>query len=154
MAVAGLGDFPPVFLASRRVLGGNQAEVGHEATGRVEAHEVVQLGNESHGREGVDTPEAPEGRDDGGVPGIEADQLEPLVETPEAFFDVFEGEQIVLEHPLVFLVLKTKATQPEPMPLAPCLLPAVPGPAVAQDQLAHSMASPDQIAVGILAGAT
>src|SRR5262249_4914884 len=139
---------------SRRVLGGNQAEVGHEATGRVEAHEVVQLGNESHGREGVDTPEAPEGRDDGGVPGIEADQLDPLVETPEAFFDVFEGEQIVLEHPALICALKSSATHPAPAPLPLPLLPAVPGPAVAQDQLAHSMASPDQIAVGILAGAT
>lgn len=58
MTVAGLGDRPASLAVGGRELGGDEAEESHQAASRVEAHEVVQLRDQTHGGEGVDATEA------------------------------------------------------------------------------------------------
>jgi hypothetical protein len=67
-------------LSPGREFGGDETEEGHQATGRVEAHEVVELRHESHGGEGVDAAEAAQGPDRLGVGGLLARCFDVLLE--------------------------------------------------------------------------
>jgi hypothetical protein len=69
------------------------------------------------------------------------------------FIEVLEVEQVAVEDPLVLLVPEARAAQPQRMPVAPRVLPASSGPAVAQKQRAQSMAVSDQSPWRVLSGA-
>ena len=67
MDVAGFGDRATLFFGARGVFRGNQAEVGHEPSGRGKAADVVDLTEDREGRQGLDAPQATEGVDLGSV---------------------------------------------------------------------------------------
>lgn len=59
--VAGVRDATPVLRPVTRVLAGHHAQVGHELTGRGEAAEVADLGDDGHRTEEGDAAEALQG---------------------------------------------------------------------------------------------
>jgi hypothetical protein len=69
VAVAGLGDGAAAILLTRGVLAGDETQEGHQASGRVEAEEVVELGDQAHGGGGVDAAEAAQRGDRFGLRG-------------------------------------------------------------------------------------
>ncbi len=66
----------------------------------------MELGNEGHGREGVDASEAAKGPDDLRVGGRLARLLDVDVQGAQPFLDMLDGEEVVLEDDLVRDVLE------------------------------------------------
>src|SRR5574341_229005 len=131
---------------------GHEPEKGHEPTGGIEAHEVVKLGHQRHGGEGVDASEATKGADHLGVGSLLARHVDMGVESTNPFFRVFDGEEVILEDDLVGGVLEAQAAQPESVPLAPGSLASRPQPSSAEQELAQAVPAADQVLMSILPG--
>jgi hypothetical protein len=67
--VAGLGDGTATLSLPGRALHGDETEVGHESSGRAEAADVVDLGNESDGGQRLHAPKATESFDEEAIRG-------------------------------------------------------------------------------------
>src|SRR5687767_14588128 len=125
------------------MLAGYEAQKSHETSRRIEPHEVVELGNDGHGRERVDSAEASKTADDLGVARLLARVLDVIIERLQTRRDMLDGQQIVLEYQLVLRVLEAEAAQPEPVALPPGL-PA-PHQAPPEEKLAQAMPATHEI---------
>src|SRR5207253_3214383 len=83
VAVAGLGDVPPVLLFSGGVLAGGQAEVAHQLAWVREAAEVADLGEQTQRGVSRDAAERPQPRHRVSPRVVGRDLLELLVERRE-----------------------------------------------------------------------
>jgi len=93
MAAAGLGDRALTAAIPLGILGGHQAEIGHERLRVLEPAPVSDLGGEHHGGVGIDAPEATQRRDHGLVGSGKNEHLDLAVElSPAVQLVLEEGE--------------------------------------------------------------
>jgi hypothetical protein len=152
VAVARLGDLAAALLASRGMLTGDQPQEGHEAAWGVEAHEVVELGDQTHGGESFDAPEATKRSHYLGVAVLAAQLFDLLVERSQANLHLLDRQQVVVEDELIFGMLESQASKPQTMTLTPRPLAFHPLTPSSQQQLAQPVPAPDQVLVRVLPG--
>src|SRR6516165_5674363 len=121
VGVAGLGEGPAPLTVPRRVLTGDQAQVGHQLAGVREPLEVDDFRPEYHGRERVDPPEAAQPADRLAIGGLLGERGDLLVQLGLMGARLLEGEQGGLEGPLEWGQVEALLTDPCPVALTPVL---------------------------------
>src|SRR5712691_2275216 len=117
--VAGFGQGAPALGLARGILTRDQPQVGHQFPWAVEALEVHDLGEQDHGRQGVDPAEAPQPAD--GLPigcGL-GQRLDLFVELRLARQGLLQREQAGLERALQGRPVEALLPDPAPVRLAP-----------------------------------
>src|SRR5512141_737088 len=152
VAVAGLGDPASPLLAAAGVLAGDEADEGHELARALEATEVVDLGEEDHGGEGGDAPQAGELADRIGVGLSGRETSDVLLEQSALFDEVLDLEDVVLEGDPLRVAFELLASQPLPVALGPVVAVAEDA-AMADEELREPMARWGEVLADILARA-
>lgn len=139
--VSGLGDVPSPRLGPAGDLGRSEPDEGHQLTWVPEATEVPDLGQQHHGAEDGDPPQA--GQALGGVPvGLALGHVLDLpLELGTSLEQVMDLDLVVLEGLLL---------DPPPVAVGPACAGAV-DTSMPQEELAHPVPGHDQIPADVLA---
>jgi hypothetical protein len=136
--VAGTRDATAPMLLAAGVLARHEPEIRYQCARRVEAPKVVQLGQNKHGRQRVDPPEAPQPADLLSIRLRLGDFGHPLIQFLQADLELINRQQIIVHDSAFGRMCPLQTGDPAPMPLRPVPTGGVVQ-AAAQEQLAQPM---------------
>jgi len=151
VTVAGPGDAAASLAHAAGVLARDQSQVRHQLARVREALGVVDLGDQCDGSHRVDAMEAAERLNPFAPRWPLSDRLDLFVQALEPTFDLFDGEQVVLEHDLVGTPRERQRPQPRPILGRPRRLAAHHVHAAAtQQELAQPVAGLSEITLRVI----
>ena len=152
VGVAGLGQRAAALAVARGILAGDQAQVGHESPRSLEASEVADLGQQDHGRKGVDPAEASQPADRFPIRLGLSEGVDLAIQFREAGQGLLEGEERDVQRPLQGGLIEPLTAEPGPVPLRP-VAPRKVAPAMAIEELHDPMPPAEDVPAHILAAA-
>src|SRR6266508_4165110 len=153
MGVAGLGDAATADLLGTSVFAGDHPQVRHQLARRGEPLDAVQLGDDRHGRDRADAPEAPQ-RSDRHLVGLllrEGLQLRRQILQPA--LRGIHSQQIVAEDHTIRFTLPADGHHPSAMALRPGAPASAKQITSSQKNLPQPVPAPGQILQHILPAA-
>src|SRR5438046_607267 len=132
----------------RSMLAQGGPEKAAELARRLEAPEVVKLGDQTHRRHRVDAAEAAQPRHRLSIGLAIARRLDRDLDRAQPLLEMLDRSQVVIEHRAVGVVVESEAAKPPPMRIVPGL--ARVDPPAAQQHLPQSMPRADQVLADVV----